>query len=46
MKSIVQSPMWAITPIAVKTDAMEFNLFFGKTLLKLINSTAPVKLNQ
>src|SRR6218665_369023 len=46
IKSIVQSPICAITPNTVKKEAKVFKLFFGNTLLNESSNTAPVKLNQ
>jgi len=46
IKSMVQRPIWAITPNAVRKEATVFKLFFGNTLLNESNNTAPIRLSQ
>jgi hypothetical protein len=46
IKSITHKPICATTPIVVIIDAIKFKVFLGKTKLKEINKTAPIKLNQ
>ncbi|GAA3753090.1 hypothetical protein GCM10022422_43510 [Flavobacterium ginsengisoli] len=46
IKSIVQSPIWAITPKVVNAEATLLIFVFGNASLNDNKKQAPIKLNQ